>query len=276
MRARKAYSSYRLLARTTGSGFPHRAPHRASGCGLGGRLGLALIDRACGQVTRGATFWESGPRWLPRQGQGRPGSREGLISPGTKLQGRGLWARERATRRREREAVPICGFHGSGAGLALPEKRAPFPGWRADQAALHPRSPTKGPAAAGEDLEEEPEPEPRAAFAHKVVESPFPGGEEPAVQGAGFLPPRAEEEPRAPSVDRATSASGAPFLSGHSCRRKTPERARLCLAFGLFCFWRNYPAGRLHKSGGVSNWVSSFFFAPLSDLVWLSTFHLKN
>lgn len=166
-------------------------------------------------MTRGATFWEPGPPWLPRQGQGRPGSREGLISPGTKLQGRWPRAREQVTPRREREAVPTCGIHGSGAGLALPEKRAPFPGWRADQAAPHPRSPTKGPAAAGEDREEEPEPEPRAAFAHKVVESPFPGGEERAARGAGFLPPRAEEEPRAFSAERATSVSGAPFLLGH-------------------------------------------------------------
>ncbi|KAM7340812.1 hypothetical protein ACRRTK_001427 [Alexandromys fortis] len=116
---------YRLLARTTGSGFPHRAPHRASGCGLGGRLGLALIDRARSQ----------------------------------------------------------------------------------------------GPAAAGVDREEEPEPEPRAAFAHKVVESPFPGGEERAARGAGFLPPRAEEEPRAPSAERATSRLDC-FVFGGTTRQE--------------------------------------------------------
>lgn len=162
----------------------------------------------------------------------------------------------------------FCGIHGSWAGLTLLETRAPFPGWRADQAAPHPRSPTKGPAAAGEDREEESDP--RAALAHKVVESPFPGGGEPAAPGAGFLPPRAEEEPWVPSAGQATSASGARFLSSHYCKRKTPARACPWLAFGLFCFWRNYPAGRLHKSGGVSNRVSSsflffFFFSPFGS-----------
>lgn len=63
-------------------GFSHRAPHGAGCCGLGGRLGLALIDRARGQVTRSATFWEPGPRWLPRPGQDRTRSRGGLVSPG--------------------------------------------------------------------------------------------------------------------------------------------------------------------------------------------------
>lgn len=77
-------------------GFPHRAPHGAGDCGLGGRLGLALIDRARGQVTRGATFWEPGPRWLPRPRAGpNPEPKGNGLSGRTKLPDRDSGARKR-------------------------------------------------------------------------------------------------------------------------------------------------------------------------------------
>lgn len=50
--------------------------------GPGGRARRALIDRARGQVTPGATFPEPSRRWPPGpgRGRGRAGRREGLIS----------------------------------------------------------------------------------------------------------------------------------------------------------------------------------------------------
>lgn len=144
MRARGAYSSFWLPARRTGSGIPAPRTARSGGFGLGGRLGLALIDPARGQVTRSATFWEPGPRWLPRPGQGRTRSRGGLDSPGEQSCPAGALGHASSE-----TAGPTCWIHGSEAGRSVLGDASPFPGWQADPAAPHPRSPTKGPAAAG-------------------------------------------------------------------------------------------------------------------------------
>lgn len=249
MRAHGAYSTFCLPARTTGSGLPAPRAARSGRLRLGGRLGLALIDRARGQVTRGATFREPGSRWLPRPGQGRTRSRGGQVSPGEQS----CWAGARGARATRRRIRP-AGSTAPRLGSRCWETRAPSRGGGPTQQRPTLALQQRGRRRPGEDREEEPEQ--RAALAHKVVESSFPGGGERPAPGAGFLPPRAEEEPRAPSADPATSGSGAPFLSGHSCRGKTPVCACPRASVGLFCFWRNYPAGRLHKSGGVSNRVS--------------------
>lgn len=200
-------------------GFPHRAPHGAGGCGLGGRLGPALIDPARGQVTRSATFCEPGRWWLPRQGQGRTRSRGRLVFPGEQSFLAGGLRGARAARRWVRSE----GSTAPRLGDQCRETRAPSRGGGLTQQRPTLALQQRGRRRPGEDQEEEPEL--RAALAHKVVESPFPGGGERAAPGAGFLPPRAEEEPRVPFADRATSGSGAPLLSGHSCRGKTPACA---------------------------------------------------
>lgn len=249
-------------------GFPHRAPHGAGGCGLGGRLGPALIDRARGQVTRSATFCEPGRWWLPRQGQGRTRSRGRLVFPGEQSFLAGGLRGARAARRWVRSE----GSTAPRLGDQCRETRAPSRGGGLTQQRPTLALQQRGRRRPGEDQEEEPEL--RAALAHKVVESPFPGGGERAAPGAGFLPPRAEEEPRFPSPIGPPRGAAPLFFRVIPAEGKLQRAPAPRLAFGLFCFWRNYPAGRLHKSGGVSNRVSILDPPhPPLDLVGISTFH---
>lgn len=82
--------------------------------------------------------------------------------------------------------------------------------------------------------------------------------------GAGFLSRSGDLGERRPFSFRW-------FLRTENSSQRAPSPG---LPFRLFCFWRNYPAGRLHKPGGVSSPVS--IFSPLLVFVWLSTFHLKK
>lgn len=247
-------------------GFPHRAPHRASGCGLGGRLGLALIDRARGQVTRSATFWEPGPRWLSRPGAG-PNREPG----GTELSGNKVAARGQGRVSGE-TTNPTSGIHGSWARLSLLETRAPSQGagptrqrptLALQQRGRQPRLGGPGGGAVSSSRAQScgvAFPRRRGAGSARRGISPAQG----RGGGAGFLSRSGDLGERRPFSFRW-------FLRTENSSQRAPSPG---LPFRLFCFWRNYPAGRLHKPGGVSSPVS--IFSPLLDLVWLSTFHLKK
>lgn len=205
----------------------------------------------------------AGPNPEPR-GTGLPGR--------TKLPGLGPRG-ARAARRRVRPA----GSTAPRLGDSCWETRAPTRGGGRTQQRPTLALQQRGRRQPEEDLEEEPER--RAALAHKVVESPFPRGGERAAPGAGFLPPRAEEEPWAPQPIGPPRGAAPLFFRVIPAEGKLLRAPAPRLAFGLFCFWRNYRAGRLHKSGGVSNRVSILDLPPPHpplDLVGLSTFHLKK
>lgn len=238
-------------------GFPHRAPHGASGCGRGGRLRLALIDRARGQVTRGATFWEPGPPWLPRPGAGPNQEPRGTDLSGNKVVGPGAGGAGVARRQ-----IGPAGSTAPGPGYPC-WRREPLPRAAGRPSSAPPSLSNKGAGGGGEDWEEEPEP--RAALEHKVVESPFPGGGERAAQGAGFLPPRAEEEPLAASAHRATSGSGTPSLSRRSCRRKTPACACRWTSVWTVLFLAELPGRKIAQVRGRFQSGVNFF----SSLFWI-------
>lgn len=100
---------------------------------------------------------------------------------------------------------------------------SPFPGWRADPAAPHPRSPTKGPAAAGGG----PGGGAGAASSSRAQSCgvALPRRRGTGSAGRGISPAQGRGGAPVPFADRATSGSGAPLLSGHSCRGKTPACA---------------------------------------------------
>lgn len=149
---------------------------------------------------------------------------------------------------------------------------------------LRPRrsSPTKGPAGGGE--EEEEGPGPPAARAQSC------GVAFPRRRGAGGRSlPRAfsrrgpRRSLRLPKPIGESRGEVPPFWWVISAGGKLPSvwqtwcpRARSSFALGrfCFCFWRNYGAGRLHKSGAFSVCVKILIF--LSNLVWFSTLHFKK
>lgn len=137
-------------------------------------------------------------------------------------------------------------------------RHEPLPGVAGRPSSTPPSLSNKGAGGGGEDREEEPEP--RAALQHKVVESPFPGGGEQAAQGAGFLPPRAQVEPLPASAHRATSGSGTPFLSGRSCRRKTPACACCWTSIWTVLFLAELPGRKIAQVRGRFQSGVNFFF----------------
>lgn len=124
--------------------------------------------------------------------------------------------------------------------------------------------------------------------AHEVVESPFLGGGERAAAAArglspaegrggasGFQSRLGNRRERCPSTPHPPPPSfGVISADGKlsSVWQTWCLRARSRFAVGLFCFWRNYGAGRLHKLGAFTIECPKKIFFFLSDLVWFSIF----
>lgn len=122
MRAHGAYSSFCLPACTTGSGIPAPRTARSGRLRLGGRLGLVLIDRARGQVTRGATFRGPAPSGFPGRGWAEPGAEGDRSLQENKVAGPGPRAQDA---RAARLLIRPAGSTALRLGCLCRKKRAP-------------------------------------------------------------------------------------------------------------------------------------------------------
>lgn len=270
-----------LTSGAAGARSPRPAERRAGRHRPGGRAGRALNDRARGQVTLGATFpgaqpavaaWAGlgpGPNWEARRADlPKQSCWAGGAGGGGELERRrpANWTCSASSSASSGDRAPGCPaasrFPGGRHGAILRPTLPPLPpALRSNKGAgLRAGSGRRG-SGRSEPLARSwgvAGPRRRRAGGRSLPRAFSRRG---ARRSRGLPQPIGEPPGAAPPCFGAVSADGK--LSG--VWQTWCLRARARFALGLFCFWRNYWAGRLHKSGAVLIGCQNSF--SLSDLV---------